>query len=172
MFACVDVDYRDTGVTAACVGFDAWSDELARIEVIVRSPGRPAEYQPGAFYERELPYLLEALARMPVLELVIVDAYVWLGPDRPGLGKRLHDARGGGIVVGVAKTRFAGAGASGGAARVIEVRRGDSDRPLYVSAVGMEPDEAARQIAGMHGEFRIPTLLRRVDALARGRVLP
>ncbi len=160
MIGCLDVDYRDTGVTAACVGADAWTDELARIEVVVRSPGRPAAYQPGAFYERELPYLLEALARMPALEVTIVDAYVWLGPGQPGLGKRLHDARGG-LVVGVAKTRFAGAEA-------IEVRRGDSDRPLYVTAVGLDPAAAARHVAEMHGEFRIPTLLRRADALARG----
>jgi deoxyribonuclease V len=195
VIGCVDVDYRDTGVTAACVGAEGWSSELARIEVVVRAPGRPAAYQPGAFYERELPYLLEVLERMPPLELVIVDAYVWLGPARPGLGKRLHDVRGG-IVVGVAKTRFAGAEASGGGAEAsaggfevsaggaevsaggfdvsaggfeaIEVRRGDSDRPLYVTAVGLEPAAAAAHVAAMHGEFRIPTLLRRADALARG----
>jgi deoxyribonuclease V len=167
VLGCLDVDYRDTGVTAACVGADAWTDELARIEVVVRSPGRPAAYQPGAFYERELPYLLEALARMPAVDVVIVDAYVWLGPDQPGLGKRLHDARGG-VIVGVAKTRFAGADAGRGASGVVEVRRGDSDRPLYVTAIGIEPAAAARHVAGMHGEHRIPTLLRRADALARG----
>lgn len=162
VIGCVDVDYRDAGVTAACVAADAWSDELARIEVVVRSAGRPAAYQPGAFYERELPYVLEALARMPALEVILVDAYVWLGPDEPGLGKRLYDARGGAeLVIGVAKTRFAGADA-------IEVRRGDSDRPLYVTAVGLDPAAAARHVAAMHGEFRIPTLIRRADALARG----
>jgi deoxyribonuclease V len=169
VIGCVDVDYRDAGVTAACVGFLAWSDELARIEVVVRSPGRPAAYQPGAFYERELPYLLEVLARMPPLELVIVDAYVWLGPDHPGLGARLHDALGGATpVVGVAKTRFAGAEAGAGAIEVALVRRGDSDRPLFITAAGLDPATAARYLSSMHGEFRIPTLLRRADALARG----
>jgi deoxyribonuclease V len=160
VIGCVDVDYRDAGVTAACVGFDAWTDEVARIEVVVRTPGPPAAYQPGAFYERELPYLLAVLERMPLLELVIVDAYVWLGPDQPGLGKRLHDARGGPIV-GIAKTKFAGAEA-------VEVRRGDSDRPLLVTAIGIDPAEAARRVAEMHGEFRIPTLIKRADSLARG----
>jgi len=168
VIGCLDVDYRDTGVTAACVGADAWTDELARVEVLVRSPGRPAAYQPGAFYERELPYLLEVLARMPPLEVIIIDAYVWLGPDQPGLGKRLHDALGGGTIVGVAKTRFAGADAGSGASGVVEIRRGDSQSPLYITAIGLDPAEAARRVAGMHGEFRIPTLLRRVDALARG----
>jgi deoxyribonuclease V len=160
MIGCLDVDYRDEGVTAACVGFAAWTDAIARVEVVVRSPGKPAAYQPGAFYERELPYLLAVLERMPPLELVIVDAYVWLGPEQPGLGARLHDARGL-PVIGVAKTRFAGADA-------IEVRRGDSERPLMVTAIGIEPTIAAGHVAAMHGEFRIPTLLRRADALARG----
>ena len=168
MLACLDVDYREAGVTAACVGFESWSDELARIEIVVRAPGRPAAYQPGAFYERELPYLLAVLDRMPPLELVIVDAYVWLGPDQPGLGKRLHDARGSAPVVGVAKTRFAGADAATGPSGVVELRRGDSDRPLYVTAAGIDPAAAARHVASMHGEYRIPTLLRRADALARG----
>ncbi|MGN6105770.1 MAG: endonuclease V [Kofleriaceae bacterium] len=161
MLGCLDVDYQANAVTTACVGFDAWTDELARIELVVRTPGPPAPYQPGAFYERELPHLLAALERMPPLEIVIVDAYVWLGPDHPGLGKRLHDVRGG-IVIGVAKTRYAGAEA-------VEIVRGDSDRPLFVTAIGMAPEAAAEHVRAMHGEFRIPTLIRRVDALARGR---
>jgi deoxyribonuclease V len=162
VLCCIDVDYQAAGVTTACAGFDAWTDAVARIEVVVRSFGPPAAYQPGAFYERELPYLLTALERMPPLSIVIVDAYVWLGPEQPGLGARLHEAcRGAFAVIGVAKTRFAGAPA-------FEVVRGDSDRPLFVTAAGLDPAEAARDIATMHGEFRIPTLLKRVDSLARG----
>ncbi len=160
MIACVDVDYGPTCVTAACVGFDAWSDEVAAIELVVRSQGAAAAYQPGAFYERELPYLLAVLERMPVLDLVVIDGYVWLGADEPGLGWHLHAARGA-SVVGVAKTRYAGADA-------IDIVRGDSARPLHVTAVGIEPAVAAEHVRGMHGDFRIPTLLRRADALARG----
>lgn len=161
MFACLDVDYQPAGVTSACVGFDEWRDDIARIEVVVRSRETPAEYTPGAFYERELPYLLEALDRMPPLEAVLVDAYVWLAPDRPGLGWHLHAARGG-IVIGVAKTAFAGAVA-------VEVVRGGSARPLYVTAIGIAVDIAADHVRAMHGVHRVPTLIRRVDALARGR---
>jgi deoxyribonuclease V len=160
VIACLDVDYQAAHVTTACVGFDGWSDAFAHIELVIRTSGPPAAYEPGAFYVRELPYLLAALERMPPLELVIVDAYVWLGADQPGLGRRLHDACGL-PVIGVAKTRFAGADA-------IEVRRGDSERPLMVTATGIEPATAAAHLAAMHGEFRIPTLIRRVDALARG----
>ena len=159
MLACVDVDYQPAHVTAACVGFETWSDALARIEVVVRTPGPPAPYQPGAFFVRELPHLMAVLDRMPAIEIVIVDAYVWLGPDAPGLGKHLHDARGV-PVIGVAKSSYAGAEA-------IEVKRGTSDKPLYVTAVGIEPREAAAHIAAMHGGYRVPTLIKRADQLAR-----
>lgn len=161
MICCVDVDYQATGVTTACVGFGAWTDELATIELVVRSAGPAPAYEPGAFYRRELPYVLGALERMPALDVIVVDAYVWLGPDEPGLGWHLHDARGV-TVIGVAKTRYAGA-------ESIEVVRGDSARPLFVTAVGIDANVAADHIRTMHGEFRIPTLIRCADGLARGR---
>jgi deoxyribonuclease V len=158
MLACLDVDYQAACVTAACVGFDAWTDPLGCLEVVVRSFEVPAPYRPGAFYERELPHLRAVLARMPVLELVLVDAYVWLGPDQPGLGHHLHDAIGV-PVVGVAKTRYAGADA-------LEVLRGDSARALYITAVGTDPAEAADHVRAMHGEHRIPNRLRIETPLA------
>jgi deoxyribonuclease V len=160
MLCCVDVDYQATGVTAACVGFTAWTDALATVEVVVRSFEAAQPYVPGAFAKRELPYLQAVLARMPALDAILVDAYVWLAPERPGLGKVLHDACG--IpVIGVAKTWFDGTVA-------LEVVRGDSARPLYVTAAGYDPQLAADQLRAMHGEFRIPTLIKRADTLARG----
>jgi deoxyribonuclease V len=161
VLCCLDVDYQPTGVTTACVGFEDWIDDVGAIELVMRSRGAAAAYQPGAFFERELPYLRAALERMPAMEAILVDAYVWLAPDRPGLGKHLHDATGVAIV-GVAKTHFAGSDA-------IEVVRGTSARPLYVTAIGVAPAVAADRVRAMHGDHRIPTLIRRVDALARGR---
>ncbi len=86
MFCCVDVDYQPAGVTAAAVGFTSWTDALAAVEVVVRSFDAPQPYEPGAFAKRELPFLQGVLARMPPLQAILVDAYVWLGPERPGLG--------------------------------------------------------------------------------------
>ena len=65
------------------------------------------------------------------------------------------------VVVGVAKTFFVGAPAR-------EVLRGGSKMPLYVSAAGMEVEDAADSVARMHGGYRIPTMLKRVDRVARG----
>ena len=48
--------------------------------------------------------------------------------------------------------------------------RGTSARPLYVTAVGIDERLAAAHVLAMHGDHRVPTLLRRVDQLARGLV--
>lgn len=160
MLCCVDVDYQPGGVTTAAVAFPSWTDEVATIEVVVRSFAAPQPYEPGQFAKRELPFLLAVLERLPLLDAILVDAFVWLAPDRPGLGKRLHDACGR-PVIGVAKTRFEGA-------QAIEVVRGDSARPLFVTAVGFDVAAAAEHVRAMHGDFRIPTLIKLADSLARG----
>ena len=160
MIYCVDVDYQPARVTAACVGFAAWTDDIAALEIVARTFESPPEYEPGAFYKRELPYLTGVLAQVPAIDAIVIDGYVWLGVDRPGLGKRLHDAIGA-PVIGVAKTRFESADA-------IEIVRGHSAHPLMVTAVGIDPRAAAEHVRGMHGEHRIPTLIKRADSLARG----
>jgi deoxyribonuclease V len=121
-----------------------------------------AEYQPGEFYRRELPCLLAVLERGPAAEVAVVDGYVWLGPERPGLGAHLFEALGKRIaVIGVAKTRFAGAG------EAVPMYRGESRSPLYVTAAGVGVTEAAGWIARMAGPYRVPEMLKRVDQLAR-----
>lgn len=166
MLACVDVDYREdqspASAVAACVVFDHWSAKEATAEH-VQELSAIEPYVPGQLYRRELPCLLAVLeASTHPLATVIVDGYAFLDADeRPGLGAHLHRALGGRIpVVGVAKTFFHGSTA-------LEVRRGDSRRPLYVTAVGMEAEAAAEGIARMHGPHRLPTLLKRVDRLCR-----
>jgi deoxyribonuclease V len=85
MMAAVDVDYREKGAVAACVGFHAWGDAAPALEV-TESIAEVAEYEPGAFYKRELPCVLAVLGRLPSPPtLVVVDGYVWLGgEERPG----------------------------------------------------------------------------------------
>jgi deoxyribonuclease V len=163
MIACVDVDYRDPEAVAACVLLRAWADDTSAAE-LVEHIARVELYQPGHFYLRELPCLLAVLGKVSVPpEAVVVDGYVWLGgDDSPGLGGHLYAALGGIVpVVGVAKTHFAGARSGR------TVRRAGSRRPLYVTAAGMDVEAAARHVAGMHGAFRIPTMLKRVDQLCR-----
>jgi deoxyribonuclease V len=163
MIACVDVDYRKTGAVAACVLFRAWSDGVSAAERIERIP-HVEEYVPGQFYRRELPCLLAVLGGLTEApEIVVVDSYVWLdGAGKPGLGAHLYEAlKRTTPVIGVAKTRFASCTIARG------VCRGDSHRPLFVTAAGIDVEEAAGHVAKMHGPFRIPTLLKRVDELCR-----
>lgn len=167
MLACVDVDYRDDGAAvAACIGFDAWTADRAASSWVVRVEV-VAPYVPGALYRRELPCLLAALDRAArAFDVVVVDAYVTLDAHgAPGLGAHLHRAlaeRGQSTaVVGVAKTAYRTA------TTAVPVLRGHSVKPLYVSAMGLEPAVAAEHVRSMHGAARVPTLLRAVDRAAR-----
>lgn len=161
MIAIVDVQYAETRARAGCVIAHAWSDPAPAAERTLETEVAAA-YVPGEFYRRELPPVLEILHGVAGLATVVIDAHVWLAPGRPGLGARLHEALGGAVaVVGVAKNAFAGAPS-------LPVVR-NAARPLYVSAIGLDPRDAAAHVAAMHGPYRIPTLIRRADQLARGR---
>ena len=159
MIACVDVDYRGAGAVAACLWFADWASPLAAGSRTA-AVAEVADYEPGAFSKRELPCLLAVLALAPPADVVVIDGYVWLAGGAPGLGARLFAA----InvpVVGVAKTRYANAAAA------VEVCRGESRSPLFVSAAGTDLVAAAESVRLMHGAYRVPTLLREVDSLAR-----
>jgi deoxyribonuclease V len=174
VLACVDVHYTEGAALAGCVLFEAWTDAQARDQVVA-SVGPVSPYRSGQFYERELPPLMVVLERVRVpLDVVIIDGYVWLAGAKPGLGSRLRVALGERVaVVGVAKTEWkGGAPVDEGASderRAISVRRGTSTRPLFVTSAGIDVGVAAKLVAQMHGDHRIPTLLKRVDTLVRGQ---
>jgi deoxyribonuclease V len=159
----VDVQYLDDGGARAALvvaGDATFATPVEERTVLVE---RVAEYHPGRFYERELPALEQVLHGVVPLDLLIVDGYVDLDPDgRPGLGAHVADAGLAPVVVGVAKTRFRAA------THAAEVLRGQSARPLYVTASGLGVAAAAELVRGMAGDARLPDALRRVDQLARG----
>jgi deoxyribonuclease V len=160
ILAAVDVHYFPRGgAAAAAVLFQRWDDAKAA-DVRVARIAKVEPYAAGEFYLRELPCLAAVLNEVKEpLAGVVVDGYVWLGDARPGLGARLFDAIGV-PVIGVAKSRFQGAPA-------IEVLRGQSKRPLFVTAAGMRTEEAADRIKHMHGAHRVPTLLAAADRACR-----
>jgi deoxyribonuclease V len=168
MILAVDVHYpADSTATAAGVLFREWHSDTAD-QVVTHQIGQVAPYQPGFFFERELPCLLDLIAKLDARpELVIIDGYVWLGADhRPGLGAHLHAALHDAIpVIGIAKTRFHETPPN------TEVFRGLSSRPLFVTAVGIEADAARNSIRSMHGPHRTPTMLSRVDRACREAIL-
>ncbi len=169
----VDVDYRH-GQKAVIAGvlFDEWQDDTEKAHVVSEILN-VAAYEPGHFYRRELPCILQLLKEHALQpELIVVDGFVWLdGETQPGLGAHLYTALAANEalrqvpVVGVAKRSFAGIDEK------YQPLRGNSENPLYVSYVGISLDSAQRHIAAMAGEHRFPTLLKRVDRLCRDSVL-
>lgn len=156
----LDVHYEDPVAWVGAIEFDDWSADVVgqwqRLEVDTVEP-----YEPGEFYKRELPLLLKALKHFEP-DLIIVDAHVWLERDRPGLGMHLFDALNETTpVVGVAKNPFRGSEIAQ------HVVRHDA-KPLYVTAAGIDTEDAARGVQKMAGEFRIPSMLKLVDHVARG----
>jgi deoxyribonuclease V len=162
MIAAIDVAYRDRGsARAAAVVFEHFSDRVARAEYTV-DISQVEAYVPGSFFRRELPCIMAVIEMIQEpISTVIIDGYVTLG-RRPGLGFHLWQQLGQRIaVIGVAKSPFAGS-------RPVAVIRGLSRNPIYVTSAGIRTALAAKKIREMHGDYRIPTLLKHVDALSRG----
>jgi deoxyribonuclease V len=163
MILAVDVHYSENHATVAGVVFEAWTDETPEMELVSIVEGI-ADYQPGQFYKRELPCILKLIEENVLqLECIVVDGLVYLdGSCKAGLGKHLFDALGGKVpVVGVAKKLYKGISPH------YEIYRGTSNKPLYVTAVGIDLNQAKEYIRNMHGKYRQPTLLKRVDRVCR-----
>jgi deoxyribonuclease V len=167
VIACLDVAYGEDGAAVAAVLIRDWQDAAAHEVLTRRCDVRPASYKPGAFFERELPLLLLVIKDIgAALEAIVIDGYVWLGPDgEPGLGAHLYAALENRIpIVGVAKTRYRHDTWSAA------VLRGRSQKPLFVTAAGIQTEQAADNIRAMHGAHRIPTILAVADRAAREQI--
>ncbi|MGE5352509.1 MAG: endonuclease V [Acidobacteriota bacterium] len=163
MILAVDVSYNMDEAFAAGVAFNNWKDEKPLYEVTASQEGIMS-YIPGSFYLRELPVILELLKKLNEMpEVIIVDGYVWLGREKKdGLGGRLYKALDKKIpVIGVAKSPFKDTPEN------LKLLRGRSLRPLFITSIGISLEEAKTCIAHMHGDNRIPTLLKRADQLSR-----
>jgi len=161
VFAAVDVHYLPLGEARAAL---VLASSAAFSEIVLEKTVAVADvapYEPGAFYQRELPCLRALLVGMDELSLLVVDGYVDLDPaGKPGLGMHAH-LEFGVPVIGVAKTPFSTA------THAVPVVRGAAIRPLYVTTAGLPVTEAAETVRTMAGQYRLPDALRRVDALAR-----
>lgn len=164
MIACLDVHYSESIARAAAVVFDDWlsTDSLA---TYATNFAQPNQYTPGSFYLRELGPLLAVVKQIrEPIHTWIVDGYCYLSSSgEPGLGAHLQSAIGRQVdtFIGVAKNRYRGS------SHAVEVRRATSQRPLFVTAIGIGCGLAAAHVASMAGEFRIPKMLKEVDQLSR-----
>ena len=161
MIAAFDVQYFDGFAKIVGVLFQTWNDSEP-LQILEKHIRPIADYEPGQFYKRELPCILGLLEEIDTtqLECIVVDGYVHLDDTgKPGLGHYLWKALDEKLpIIGVAKNSF-----HQNKLLVKQVLRGESKKPLYVTAVGIELNQAEDFITNMHGEFRMPTLLKIVD---------
>ena len=160
MIIAVDVHYLENKAKAAGVTFCNW-DDSEPLDIISSYTDNPLEYESGLFYKRELPCILNLLQFIDISKIhtIIVDGYVCLNNEmKYGLGYYLYEHLGSKIpIIGVAKTAFHNNVA------VVKVHRGKSDKPLYVSSIGIDIKDAAKNIQRMSGEYRLPKLLKLLD---------
>lgn len=163
----IDVHYFEDKARVAGVTFDDWLDDT-ETQVFISEYHGVADYKSGEFYKRELPCILKLLEEHQLEpDTIILDGYVWLdGVSKLALGSHLQQA----IdfepaLIGVAKNRHSELGED------FDVLRGGSQKPLYVTAMGIDIDSAKEAIAKMHGDFRLPTLIKKADSACRGHAL-
>jgi deoxyribonuclease V len=163
MILAVDVCYHETSATIAGVIFTDFLSDTPE-NIIISEIETVEEYISGEFYKRELPCIVQLLEEHNVKpNCIIVDGFVYLdGKTKPGLGKKLFDYLNGEVnIIGVAKNPY------DTILKECEVYRGKSQKPLYVTSVGIDITQAKKLVKSMHGEFRVPTLLKRVDKICR-----
>jgi deoxyinosine 3'endonuclease (endonuclease V) len=159
MLIAFDAHYSNTTTKLVAASFNDWTDPAPE-QIHIWTSGAAAAYQPGQFYLREMPLIIKALEdfNLEDVKTIIVDGYVYLDANgRLGLGGHLyHELNDKVPVIGVAKSYFRDNNA-------VPILRGESKKPLYVTAFGMPPEVAAEHIRGMAGKYRMPDVLGAVD---------
>ncbi|MNK60103.1 Endonuclease V [compost metagenome] len=165
MILAFDTYYFDQKAKTICLEFAEWNEDK-NFKVHSEIIDNVEEYIPGEFYKRELPCILSLLKQIDLstIDVIVVDGFVYLNDENKyGLGGYLYDKLNKEIpIIGVAKTNFASIEKNKKA-----LFRGDSKKPLYVTSIGIDLDEAYKKIESMHGEFRMPTLLKELDRLTK-----
>jgi deoxyribonuclease V len=165
MIVAIDVHYKENTAKAVGALIQNWGDAAA-VEHVIRYIGSVEEYEPGAFYKRELPCIMDVLNQIDLsaVTYIVVDGFVVLDDmGKPGLGAYVYESLNHKVpVIGVAKSNF-----HQNLKNVIPVLRGESNNPLYVTAVGIDLQQAAGFIKSMHGEFRLPAVLKEMDRITK-----
>jgi len=154
-------DYAQT----VCMAFEDWNSEQ-ETKIFTEKTPITSDYESGAFYKRELPCILSLLSiiKLENEDILIVDGYVTLNDEgKMGLGGYLYEALDKKYpVIGIAKNGFASPDS-----QRREILRGESKTPLFLTAKGADVDDIKLKVEQMHGGFRIPNLLKKLDQLTR-----
>ncbi len=109
-YVALDVGYRGQGALGAAIVFDepSTADVVEQRTVQIDVVG---DYISGQFYRKELDCLLKVLDQLSAVpQIIIIDGYVTLAEQAPGLGLHLWAALDQQCqIIGVAKSAFRGA---------------------------------------------------------------
>lgn len=165
MILAFDTYYFDQKAKTICLEFAEWNEDK-NFKVHSEIIDNVEEYIPGEFYKRELPCILSLLKQIDLstIDVIVVDGFVYLNDENKyGLGGYLYEKLNKQIpIIGVAKTNFASIEKNKKA-----LFRGDSKKPLYITSIGIDLDEAYKKVESMAGEYRFPTLLKELDRLSK-----
>lgn len=166
MILAFDTYYYENKAKTVCLGFDGWNKE-ENYKIYSEIIENLEEYKSGEFYKRELPCILSLLEKIMLnepIEVIIIDGYVYLDNNQKfGLGGYLYESLNRKIpIIGVAKTNFAP-----NKYNKVELLRGKSKNPLYITSIGIDIENAREHISKMSGDYRIPKLLKELDKLTK-----
>ncbi|WP_294285612.1 endonuclease V [uncultured Chryseobacterium sp.] len=165
MIYAFDTYYYEDYANTVCLAFKDWNSEQESA-IFSEKTAITSDYESGAFYKRELPCILNLLDKINLQpgDLIIVDGYVTLDEDgKNGLGGYLYESLGQKYpVIGIAKNGF-----NSNDPQRRTIYRGESKTPLFLTAKGIDVDAVRPEVERMHGNFRIPTLLKKLDQLTR-----
>jgi len=160
-----DSYYSNNTAKTICVGFENWTDSEHAANFQETIP-ETSEYVSGEFYKRELPCILSLLEQIALKkgDIIVIDGYVHLDDTgKLGLGGYLYEKLDKEYpIIGVAKNDFVKV-----EKLKIGIERGGSVKKLFITSAGIDLATSAEFIKNMHGEYRIPTLLKLTDSLTR-----
>ncbi len=165
MILALDTYYFDDKAKTVGLEFTNWTDNI-ETNIYTETLRNVEEYKSGEFYRRELPCILSLIKQYNLkgYEVIIVDGYVYLDDaGKLGLGGFLYESLNQEIpIIGVAKTSFFTINKNKNS-----LWRGESKKPLFITSIGIDLNDATERIKIMDGEFRIPTLLKKLDRLTK-----
>lgn len=165
MIYAFDTYYFEDCANTICLAFKNWED-AEKTAVYSEKMTITSDYESGAFYKRELPCILSLLSQIDLKEgdIFLVDGYVTLNDEgKIGLGGYLYEKLDEKYpVVGIAKNEFSSVDF-----QRRSIYRGESKTPLFLTSKGIDVDILKPKIERMHGFYRIPTLLKKLDQLTR-----
>lgn len=170
MILAFDTYYYDNKAKTVAIAFENWTDPKPT-HIFSEILENIADYEPGAFYKRELPCIISLLQVInndetmdQSIEAIIVDGFVYLDDDQKlGLGGYLAAYLSHKIpIIGVAKSDFRGI------ERLKQsLLRGESLNPLFITSFGIDLSTATSLIKKMEGQYRMPTLLKLLDTTTK-----